>query len=74
MGNAQERRDELADRRGLVMNNDHDTNVATIKVLIAWIGAVVGGVTLSQLVLGATLIYTLLQIFILLRKLWKGQA
>jgi hypothetical protein len=56
------------------MNNDHETNVATIKVLIAWIGAVVGGVTLSQLVLGATLIYTLLQIFILIRKMWKGQA
>ena len=54
------------------MNNDHDTHVATIKVLIAWLGVMVGGISLSNLVLASTLIYTLLQSFVLLRKLWKG--
>lgn len=52
--------------------NDHDTNAATIKIIIAWIGAVAGGITLSNLVLGATLIFTLLQIFMILRRLYKG--
>jgi len=53
------------------MDNQHDTNVATIKILIAWIGVAVGSISLSDLVLTATLIYTLLQIFMLIRKLWK---
>lgn len=56
------------------MTNDHDTNAALAKVLIAWLGTMFGGVTLSGLVLGATLVFTVLQIFILLRKLYRGEA
>jgi hypothetical protein len=56
------------------MTNDHDTNMATLKLLLAWAGTMFGGVTLSSLVLTATLIFTLLQIFILVRKLLRGQA
>lgn len=56
------------------MNNDHDTNTALLKVLVAWAGAVLGGVTLSGLVLTATLIFTVLQIIVLVRKMMKGQA
>lgn len=56
------------------MNNQHETNVATAKILIAWVGAAVGSLSLSNLVLTATLIYTLLQIFMLLRKLWRKEA
>jgi hypothetical protein len=44
----------------------------TVKVLIAWAGAIAGGITLNQLVLGATLIFTVLQIFMIFRRLWKG--
>jgi len=47
---------------------------AGIKLTIAWLGTVIGGVTLSDLVLIATLAYTLLQIFVLVRKMYKGQA
>jgi len=54
--------------------NDHETNMATLKVLVAWLGVWFGGVSLSSLVLTATLVYTLLQIFILLRRLWRGKA
>ena len=56
------------------MNNQHDTNVATMKILIAWIGAAVGSISLSDLVLTATLIFTVLQIVVLIRKLWRREA
>jgi len=49
--------------------NEHDGNVATVKVLIAWLGAVTGSMTLSSAVLIATLVYTLLQIFLTYRKI-----
>lgn len=47
--------------------SDHDTNTATLKVLIAWLGYFFGGITLSGLVLTLTAIYTGLQIYILVR-------
>ena len=56
------------------MNDQHDTNMTIIKLMVAWAGTVFGGVTLSGLVLGATLIYTLLQIVVLIRKMMRGQA
>lgn len=56
------------------MTPDHDTNTAIIKILAAWLGVMFGGITLSSLVLAATLIFTTLQIFVLIRKIWKGQA
>jgi len=52
--------------------SEHDH--ATIKILIAWVGAIYGALTLSQLVLFATLVYTVLQIVVLVRKMWKGKA
>lgn len=56
------------------MNDQHETNLTLLKLLIAWAGTVFGGVTLSGLVLGATLIYTVLQIIVLIRKMMRGQA
>jgi len=47
--------------------HDHDTNTAVLKVLVAWVGTVFGGITLSGLVLSLTAIYTALQIYILVR-------
>ena len=56
------------------MTNDHDTNTALVKLAIAWFGTLLGGVSLSSLVLGATLVYTLLQITVVLRRFWRGEA
>lgn len=56
------------------MSADHDTNTATIKMVLAWIGMAVGGITLSDIALTTTILFTVLQIFVLLRKLWRGQA
>lgn len=42
--------------------------------MIAWVGAFLGGVTLNQMVLTATLVFTLLQIFVLVRRVFKGHA
>lgn len=50
------------------MNNDQDHTVM-FKLLLAWIGTAVGGVSMSTLVLGATLVFTLLQIYVMVRKL-----
>ena len=56
------------------MSDDQETNVAMFKILVVWAGTTLGSISLSSLVLGATLVYTLLQIFVLLRKIWKGKA
>lgn len=56
------------------MTDNNETQVALIKVMAIWAGTVFGGVTLSGLVLSATLVYTVLQIVVLIRKMWKGQA
>lgn len=56
------------------MPNTQDNDTALLKVMIAWFGTMLGDVTLSGLVLTATLIYTLLQIVTLVRKLIKGTA
>lgn len=55
------------------MNADHETNVAMIKIFIVWAGTTLGSLSLSSLVLAATLIYTLLQIYVLLRKIWRDR-
>lgn len=39
-----------------------------LKLLLAWVAAMVGAVTLSDVVLGATLVLTLLQIFVVVRR------
>ena len=48
--------------------NDHDVNAAFFKVAIAWVGVFLGSITLSDLVLFATLIYTIIQIALAVRK------
>ncbi len=53
------------------MNTDHDTHMAWLKVAVAWIGAAVGGLTLSTIVLILTAGFTALQIYVLVRKLRK---
>ena len=47
--------------------DDHETNAALIKLLVAWVGTMFGGITLSGLVLFATLVYTVLQTYLLVR-------
>lgn len=56
------------------MTDDPEMNSALLKVLVAWIGTAVGGMSLSTLVLGTTLIFTLLQIFVILRKIWRNET
>ena len=53
--------------------NQETSDMAT-RVGLVWTGTVLGGITLADLVRGATLIYTVLQIVVLLRKMWKGKS
>ena len=52
--------------------NDHDIQ-ETFKIVMVWVAALAGTMTLNQILIVATLIYTLLQIFMICRRLWKGQ-
>ena len=52
--------------------NEQEANAITLKLILIWIGTFIGSVTLNQLVLGATLVFTILQIFMILRRIWKG--
>jgi hypothetical protein len=52
------------------MSNDHETNMTTFKVFVAWVGLIFGGLTLSNVALTLTIIFTLLQIYKLARDLW----
>lgn len=54
------------------MKSASETHV-TSKVIIAWAGTMLGAVTLQQCVLGATLVYTLLQIVIAVRRIISGR-
>lgn len=51
------------------MNGDQ-ANVATVKILLAWFGAMFGGITLSNTALALTIIFTVLQIYKLVRDMW----
>lgn len=53
------------------MNHDHDAS-AWFKVAVAWAGAAVGSITLSQFVLFLTAIFTVLQIWKLIRE-WRRE-
>lgn len=53
------------------MNAEHETHMAWLKIAIAWIGATLGGVTLSTVALVLTIVFTGLQIYILARKLYR---
>lgn len=47
--------------------NQEEGATAMLKVLIAWLGTVLGSITLQQIVLTLTLIYTALQVYVLVR-------
>lgn len=49
------------------MTHDNDAAPAFFKVLIAWAGAIWGTVTMQEIVLFLTAIYTLVQIYVLVR-------
>jgi hypothetical protein len=50
---------------------ERDRELAAIKMSIAWLGTMLGSFTLSEIVLLATLIYTVLNIIKLVRDLWR---
>lgn len=52
------------------MNNDH----SSLALVLSWLGLIGSWITLSHLLALATLVFTLLQIFIALRKLRRGQV
>lgn len=52
------------------MNNDH----STVALVLSWLGLIASWVTLSHLLAVATLVFTLLQIAIAIRKLRRGDA
>lgn len=47
----------------------HDANSAgeVTKVAVAWAGALIGTITLQQIVLALTAVYTVLQIYVVVR-------
>lgn len=49
------------------MTHDNEAATAFFKVLIAWAGAIWGTVTMQEIVLFLTAVYTVIQIFILIR-------
>ena len=56
------------------MTDQNENHAVIFKALVIWAGTVFGGITLSSLVLSATLVYTMLQIVVLIRKMLKGQV
>lgn len=52
---------------GSPMQNSNETALAVVKAAIMWLGALLGSMTLSKLVLFATLVYTGLQTYVLVR-------
>ncbi len=51
------------------VNNEHPY----AALLLSWLGLIASWLTLSHLLTLATLVFTLLQIAIAVRKIWKGQ-
>lgn len=51
---------------------EEHSNAAILKITVAWMGAVVGSITLSQIVLFLTAIFTILQIWKLIRE-WQKE-
>lgn len=47
--------------------DENNIKLAVAKLLIAWLGTMFGGFTLSGMVLFSTLVYTILQTYILAR-------
>jgi hypothetical protein len=51
---------------------DQDKTASLFKLLLVWFGTTFGTITLNQWVLGATLVYTVLQIMLSVKKLFRG--
>ena len=52
--------------------NDDNHNITFLDLLIMWVGTVVGHITLSTMVLLATLIYTVIKTYLLIRdNFWR---
>lgn len=50
------------------MNEQHsDTAPAMLKILIAWLGTAWGAITMQDVVFALTAVYTVIQIYILVR-------
>lgn len=49
------------------MNHDHEARIASMKVMVAWVLTAIGGVTLQQIATVLAIVYTALQIFLLVR-------
>jgi len=55
------------------MHDNNETLWAILKVAAAWIAGLIGSITLSKLVLLATLVFTVLQTYVLWRdKIKRG--
>jgi hypothetical protein len=49
------------------MNHDHDTRMAWLKMTVAWALTAIGGITLQQIATLLAIVYTALQIYLLVR-------
>ena len=47
----------------------HSDDKSMVGLLLAWIGNLLGALTLSNAVLGLTLVYTILQIFLTIKRI-----
>lgn len=54
------------------MHDNKETWGALVKGAVMWMGVILGSITLSKLVLFATLVYTVLQIYVLWRDKLRG--
>lgn len=55
------------------MHNNNETMWDWGKIALAWLGTIVGGITLSKLVLFATLVLTCMQGYVLWRDKIRGE-
>jgi hypothetical protein len=49
------------------LEHDHDTRAAWLKMALAWVLTTIGNVTLQHVATGLAIIYTVLQIYVLVR-------
>lgn len=49
----------------------HSDDKSLIGVILAWLGTVAGAFTLSNVVLGLTLVYTVMQIYLTYKRIKK---
>jgi hypothetical protein len=56
------------------MHDNNDTLWAILKVAAAWVAGLIGSITLSKLVLFATLVFTVMQTYVLFRDKIAGRG